>query len=156
MVWQGSAGDRRPYADQTGYSGVTDSKTVEFVNYLQEVPSAPRDAVKGCHEHHAELLSTGVHHERIETGTPRFLSANTTIFVFVDNLEAALSRQFSEIVQLRFDMLVGDANSDVNCGSQWVPPESGLGKPCILSTGHIIRCTASDVNSIMSYGQNAI
>jgi len=102
-----------------------------------------------------KLFPPCIRHEGIKTQTACLLSA-PPIFVFVYNLETSLRRQLSKIVQLRFDVLVGCANPDVNCGSQWAPPESG---PRVL---HYVHRTyykgiaPPEVNGVMSIGHNAI
>ena len=88
-------------------------QTVQFVHYLQKVPSAPRNAVESRDQHDGELLPSRIRHEGVETRTACSLATNTSIFVFVDNLESSLCRQLSKIVQLRFDVLVGSRNADV-------------------------------------------
>jgi hypothetical protein len=94
---------------------------------LQEVLDAPRDPVECRHKHDGKLLSPGIPHEGIKTRTACLLPANA-IFVFVYDLQASLCRQLSKIVQLRFDVLVGSRNANVDGCSQCVPPEGGLGR----------------------------
>ena len=88
-------------------------QTVQFVHYLQKVPSAPRNAVESRDQHDGKLLPSRIRHEGVETRTACLLATNTSIFVFVDNLESSLRRQLSKVVQLRFDVLVGSRNADV-------------------------------------------
>jgi len=101
-----------------------DSQTVQFVHYLQKVPSAPRNPVESRDQHDGKLLPSRIRHEGVETRTACLLATNTSIFVFVGDLEASLCRQLSKIVQLRFDMLVGRANPDVYGCFFHVPPPS--------------------------------
>src|ERR1019366_5345764 len=89
---------------------------VQLLDPLYKIPSAPRNAVECRHQHDRKLFPPRISHEGIEPRTACLLSANTTIFVFVHNLEASLCRQLSEIVQLRLDVLVGCTDSDVDGG----------------------------------------
>ena len=91
-------------------------QTVQLIDYLQEIPSAPRNPVECRHQHHREFLSPSVSHECIKPRTACFLPTDATILIFMHHFEASLCRKLSEVLQLTFDMLIWGRNSDVDGG----------------------------------------
>ena len=84
-------------------------------------------------QHCRELLPAGIRHERIQSRTPCLAPRDAAVVIFLYDFDAALHSKLAQIVKLRLDALVGGANPDVDCGSQWVPPKKWAGKASILS-----------------------
>src|ERR1700740_2078550 len=99
-----SAGDER------------NTQTVQLVNHLQEMSRTPRYAVERRNEHDFESLLPCVCHQRVQTRTPRSPSRNPTILIDLDHLKGTPRSKLPQVVKLRFNVLVGGGDTNVNGG----------------------------------------
>ena len=86
------------------------------VEQFEEVLDRPGEAIAAPDHQHFELSAAGVGQELIEAGAPR-LRAGDLVGVLVDDLEAALSGERTEIMELGLRMLIDGRNPHIEGGA---------------------------------------
>ena len=77
-----------------------DLQPVQFIEHFEEVLHRPGDPVAGPDQNDIEPAAAGIAQQLVETRTFG-LGAGDPVGVFLDDLEAALGSQLTQIVQLR-------------------------------------------------------
>jgi len=77
----------------------------KFIEHFQKVAHISGDSVERGHQNNIKTISAGISEKLVETGSFRFCARNG-VGVFMDDFISALLRQFSEVVELRFCVLV--------------------------------------------------
>jgi hypothetical protein len=66
--------------------------------------------------HHIEVAAAGIFHHLVEARAARLRAADP-VFISFDDLELALPRQFLEVVELRYRVLIEGRDPQVQCGA---------------------------------------
>lgn len=74
---------------------------------------SPSNSVERGHQNNIEAVSAGICKKLVQSGTFRFC-ARHCVCVLMDNFISALLRQFTEVIELCFCMLVAGRNTHVN------------------------------------------
>jgi len=100
-----SAAQRAAGVDLFAEADVLDAEPVQLVEHIEEVLCGPGDPVRGPDQDHIEAAAAGIGHHLVQARPPGFCSGDP-VGVFLDDLEAPLSRQLPQIVQLGLGVLV--------------------------------------------------
>jgi hypothetical protein len=85
----------------------------ELIEHFQEVANVSGYSVKCSHQNDVEAMSAGICEKQVQSRTFRFCTRNR-VCIFMDNFMPALLRQFTEVVQLCFCVLVARGYACVN------------------------------------------
>ena len=85
----------------------------KFIEHFQKVAHISGDSVERGHRNNIKTISAGISEKLVETRSFRFCARNG-VGVFMDDFISALLRQFSEVVELRFCVLVAGGYPRIN------------------------------------------
>ena len=91
-------------------------QVIQLVEHLEEVPSAPGEAIAGPDQQDVESTAASIPHHFIQPGPAR-LGAGYPVGILGDDLEAALCGHLAKVEELCFRVLVQAADSQIKTGA---------------------------------------
>src|SRR6185369_3047162 len=90
---------------------------IQLVEHIQEVLDRTSHSIASPYEHDVKAAAASIIHQSIETRTAGAGAADSVINIFVNDFQITLRCHLTQVMDMRFWMLIEGADSEIDRGA---------------------------------------